>query len=289
MRIPSTRSLEAFVAVTRLGSLSSAGADIGMSIPALSRRIAALEADLGTSLFERHPRGLALTQAGERYHAQAVAAINLLRAAGEGLRRAERDVVRLTTFPSFAIRWLLPRLPAFASSHPEVEVEVRTSLAYEDLVAHDIDLAVRLVPDDYGAGVELIPIDLMPVWSPAHLAPMSRPSDLRGSTLLSPDHRPEFWREWLDGHGLDVAAMRVRHVDPLLLYELALTGAGVAIGIEPLATALLDQGRLEGMGSHRLRSSRSLQLIANRRAPSRSVVRFRDWLRLQTMTSDFAC
>lgn len=285
MRIPSTRSLEAFVAVVRCGSLSSAGADIGMSIPAVSRRIAALEADLGTRLFERHPKGLALTQVGESYHAQAVAAMDLLRAAGEGLRRADRDVVRLTTFPAFATRWLLPRLPTFVSSHPEVEVEVKTSLAYEDLVAHDIDLAIRIAPDDYHAGVELLPIHLMPVWSPAYLAPVSRPSDLRGSTLLSPEHRPEFWCEWLDGHGLDVAAMRVRHVDPLLLYELALTGAGVAIGIEPLATALLDQGRLEGMDSHRLRSSRSLRLMANQRHPSRAVVRFRDWLRLQIRTS----
>ena len=278
MRLPSTRSLEAMAAVARLGSLAAAAGELGMSVPALSRRIASLEAELGARLFDRAPRGLALTEAGAAFHAGIVPALDRLRAASAGVRRTDASVVKLTTIPAFATRWLLPRLPHFASTHPGIEVDVRTSLALVDLDMHDTDLAIRLAPDRGMPAPAFLPIHLLPVWNPARLGTLDAPAAAAGHVLLSPDHRPEFWREWLRAHDIDIATLKVRSVDALLLYELALAGAGVAIGIEPLATALLRSNRLCGMAGHRIRSERSFHLVARRAPLSRAARLFRDWL-----------
>jgi len=278
MRLPSTRSLETMLVVVRHGSLAAAAGELGMSVPALSRRIALLEAELGTRLFERVPRGLVLTDAGAIFHADVMPALDRLRAATAGVRRTDRNVVRLTTIPAFATRWLLPRLPHFASIHPGIEVDVRTSLAFEDLDACDTDFAVRLAPDRGMPGPTFLPIHLLPIWNPDRLGRLDSPSAVAGHVLLSPDHRPEFWHEWLRAHDIDLATPRIRDVDALLLYELALTGTGVAIGIEPLATALLRSNRLCGLTEHRIRSERSFHFVTRRAPLSRAAKLFRDWM-----------
>ena len=268
--------------VVRHGSLAAAAGELGMSVPALSRRIALLEAELGTRLFERVPRGLVLTDAGATFHTGVALVLDQLRAATAGVRRTDRNVVRLTTIPALATRWLLPRLPRFASVHPDIEVDVRTALAFQDLDAHDLDLAIRLAPDRAMPGPAFLPIHLLPVWNPDRLGMLDSPSAVTGHVLLGPDHRPEFWHEWLRAHDIGVATPRVRDVDALLLYELALTGAGVAIGIEPLATALLRGSRFRGLTGHRIRSERSFHIVVRRASLSRAARLFRDWLLSET-------
>jgi len=278
MRLPSTRSLEAMVSVARHGSLAAAGAELGMSVPALSRRIALLEQDLGMRLFDRLPRGVALTPAGAAYHAEVAPTLDRLRGATAKVLRAGRDTVRVTTIPAFATRWLLPRLPRFSAAHPGIEVDVRTSISLHDLEAQDFDLAIRLALRGDVDGDPLLPIHLLPVWSPSSLGEMLHPAELDGHALLGPDHRPEFWAEWFGAYGSASQAMRVREIDALLLYELTMAGAGVAIGIEPLVTPLLDQGRLNGMAGHRVRSARGFHLLLRLGRPSHAAKLFRDWL-----------
>lgn len=201
MRLPSTRSLEAMVAVARLGSLAAAGSELGMSVPALSRRIALLEADLGIRLFERLPRGFVLTSVGAAYHAQVAPALALLRSAGGGgVGRASGNTVRLTTIPAFATRWLLLSLPRFTAAHPGIEVDVRNSSAFEELDSRDIDLAVRLAPDSTMPDELLLPIHLFPIWGVGRTGPAT-PDALIGPALLGPDHRPEFWTSSRSGTG----------------------------------------------------------------------------------------
>jgi LysR family glycine cleavage system transcriptional activator len=118
----------------------------------------------------------------------------------------------------------------------------------------------------------------MPVWSAARPFAIEHPADVLAYPLLGPDHRPEFWREWLEGVGLE-AVGRPRGIDALLLYERALGGAGVAIGIEPLVSDLLRQGRLRGLDAHRLRSARSFFLLAGAAPPTRAARQFGEWLR----------
>ncbi len=283
MHLPATRTLEAFVATARLGSLTAAGASVGMSVPALSRRLSALEKELGVRLLERVPRGVVPTAAGKTYLAHAAAVLNRLQAAAAELRR-DAALVRVTTIPAFATRWLLPRLPAFADQNPGIDVDVRTSIDFERLDAGEFDYAVRLARDDEMATAPLLPIYLMPVWSAARQFVVEHPADVLRYPLLGPDHRPEFWREWLENVGLGDAVDKLRGMDALLLYESALGGAGVAIGIEPLVSDLLKEGRLRGMETHRLRSMRSFFLLTGAAPRTRAVRLFGQWLKSQTRT-----
>ena len=125
MSLPATRTLEAFVVAARLGSLAAAGARLGLSVPALSRRLSALEEELGARLLDRLARGVILTPAGSAYLIHAAAALDRLRAAADELRRGS-STVRVTTIAALATRWLLSRLPDFADRHPDIEVDVRT-------------------------------------------------------------------------------------------------------------------------------------------------------------------
>ncbi len=277
MSLPSIRSLEAFVATAQFGSLAAASARIGMSAPTLSRRLAELEERLKVRLLDRLPRGMVLTAAGARYLPHAVATIERLQLAAADLERNEA-VVRVTTIPAVATRWLLPRLSAFADRHAGIDVDVRTSLAFERLNTGAHDLAIRMAPDSEMAGMPpLLPIHLSPVWGGGRV-PIAGPADLIGRTLLGPEHRPEFWREWLRWAGLDPAAVRIREVDPLLMYERTLHEDAISIGIDPLVSGLLTAGRLQTLAAGRVRSTRSLFLLGLNETRKRAVRVFGSWL-----------
>lgn len=278
MHLPSTRTLQAFVATARLGSLTAASARVAMSVPALSRRLAGLEKELGVRLLERVPRGVVLTRAGNDYLAHAVAVLDRLQAAAAELQQDD-EIVRVTTIAAFATRWLLPRLPAFSARHPGIEVDVRTSIAFERLDVGQYDFAIRLALDHETTAEPLLPIHLLPVWSAAHPRAIRYPEDVLHHPLLGPDHRPEFWQEWLRGVGLGDQPARPRGIDALLLYEQTLSGAGVAIGIEPLISGLLRDGRLNALQAHRQRSARSFFLVEPPETRTRAARLFRGWLR----------
>lgn len=285
MRLPSTTSLEAVEAVARLGSFAAAGVELGLSVPALSRRVASLETRLGVRLFDRHARGVALTSAGAAYADRVASALLLLRNAGDSLGRPRRDVARVTTIPGFATRWLLPRLPAFSEANPGVEIDIRTSLAFENLETRDIDIAIRLAPESSGIGDLLLPVHVLPVWSAERFGALDDPASVLRCALLGPDHRPEFWSEWLEAHGMANSTPRIREVDALLLYELAITGAGVAIGIEPLVDGLVARGALVSMGCHRIRSSRSFFVLTRQGRLSHAARLLRAWLLREASSS----
>ena len=160
-------------------------------------------------------------------------------------------------------------------------MDVRTSIEFERLEAGGFDYALRLALSAEMPIAPLLPIHLMPVWSAARPLPIEHPADVLRHPLLDPDHRPEFWDEWLDGAGLGPASERRRSLDALLLYERALGGAGVAIGIEPLVSGLLQQGRLHGLRTHRLRSARSFFLLTSTQPRTRAARAFGLWLRRQ--------
>tara|TARA_R110002033_G_scaffold169344_2_gene209985 strand:- start:10696 stop:11547 length:852 start_codon:yes stop_codon:yes gene_type:complete len=281
MHLPSTRTLQAFVTTARLGSLAAASARSAMSVPTLSRRLAGLEKDLGVRLFERVPRGLVLTAAGNNYLVHAVAVLDRLQVAAGELGK-DATTVRVTTIPAFATRWLLPRLPGFSARHPGIEVDVRTSISFERIDASQYDFGIRLALDREMAIEPLLPIHLMPVWSVAHPRLIKHPDDVLNHPLLGPDHRPEFWQEWFCGVGLKGQKARPREIDSLLLYERALSGAGVAIGIEPLTSALVREGRLNALTTHRVRSARSFFLVEPAEIRTRAARLFRGWLQGET-------
>jgi LysR family glycine cleavage system transcriptional activator len=286
-RLP-LRSIEAFVVVARLLNLTRAAAEMGLTVPALSRRISLLEQEFGTALFRRLPRGLALTEAGDAYAAALAPAWAAMAQATEAARaRMPRRRVTVTTLPTFAANWLVPRLDRFQARHPEIEVGIETSIDLVDLRRRpDLDGAIRLGEGPWAghAADSLLPIDAYPVASPGYLAghaPVTSPRALLRHVLIDSNHRPEFWPEWFRAADIDAADCRRRGFDNLqLVHEAAAAGLGVAIGLGPLLQPYLDSGRLRRVLPGGVRLSRGFHLVrrADDAPANRAFDAFRDWL-----------
>jgi LysR family glycine cleavage system transcriptional activator len=255
-RLPPLNALRAFEAAARHLNFSRAADELSVTPGAVSQQIQNLEDYVGASLFKRTPRGLLLTDAAqtalpalrEAFDRLAEAA-SLLTAAVDGRR------LTLTAPPSFAAKWLVPRLGRFEASHPQVDVWLSADMELVDFGVGDVDLAVR-----YGAGpypgleaVRLMHETVIPVMSPELNAatPLERPADLARHVLLhdgSPDADDSCpdWQMWLAARGVKGVdgARGPRFNQSSLVIEAALSGRGVALAKRTLAQDDLDAGRL---------------------------------------------
>jgi LysR family glycine cleavage system transcriptional activator len=277
------RSVEAFVLVARFLSLPKAATALAITVPAVSRRIQLLERHLGTRLFDRLPRGLALTPAGESYIAALGPAWDAMQAATASARAPSQcNALKVTVIPTFAVNWLLPRL---ARRRPAaMEIEIETSPDIVDLSARaEIDCAVRLGRGPWAgtSSQTVLPVEAYPVASPAFVAAnrLARPEDLGRHTLIGSNHQPDFWPEWFRLSGLAADGPYTSFDNLQLVYEAAANGLGIAIGLDPLVRPYLDHGRLVRLWPGGVRLSRSFQLVRRtRRDRDRRIDRFHDWL-----------
>ncbi|HEX4711116.1 transcriptional regulator GcvA [Phenylobacterium sp.] len=255
-RLPPLNALRAFEAAARHLNFSRAADELSVTPGAVSQQIQNLEDYVGAALFKRTPKGLLLTDAAqtalpalrEAFDRLAEAA-SLLTAAVDGRR------LTLTAPPSFAAKWLVPRLGAFEQAHPQVDVWLSAAIELVDLSAGEVDVAIR-----YGAGRypalevhRLFSETVIPVASPDHLAehPLATPADLANHILLH-DGSPDLddscpdWSMWLAARGLkNIDAMRgPRFNQSSLVIEAAVNGRGVALAKRTLAQADLEAGRL---------------------------------------------
>jgi LysR family transcriptional regulator, glycine cleavage system transcriptional activator len=256
-RLPPLNALRAYEAAARHLSLSKAAEELSVTPAAISHQIRTLEDHLGVSLFRRDGRSLLLTDAGQACLpgirdgfdrlGEAIDAIDSLGMAG---------VLTVSVAPSFAAKWLVPRLDRFQEKHPEIDVRVSASMQVTDFSRDDVDLAIR-----YGAGryadlvvEKLLTESVFPVCSPNLLkdkAPLDNPQDLKGLTLLhddSPDNDESCptWEMWLKAAGVSGmdASRGPRFNQSSLVIEAALLGKGVALAKATLAATDLAEGRL---------------------------------------------
>ncbi len=255
-RLPPLNALRAFEAAARHLNFSRAADELSVTPGAVSQQIQNLEDYVGAALFKRTPKGLLLTDAAqtalpalrEAFDRLAEAA-SLLTAAVDGRR------LTLTAPPSFAAKWLVPRLGAFERAHPQVDVWLSAGMELVDLTAGEVDIAIRYGGGRY-PGLEvrrLMSESVIAVAAPAHLAetPLDRPDDLANHILLH-DGSPEVddscpdWPMWLAARGLKgVDGNRgPRFNQSSLVIEAAVNGRGVALAKRTLAQADLDAGRL---------------------------------------------
>ncbi|MBN9318869.1 MAG: transcriptional regulator GcvA [Caulobacterales bacterium] len=255
-RLPPLNALRAFEAAARHLNFSRAADELSVTPGAVSQQIQNLEDYVGAALFRRTPKGLLLTDAAqtalpalrEAFDRLAEAA-SMLTAAVDGRR------LTLTAAPSFAAKWLVPRLGRFEAAHPQVDVWLSAGMDVVDFNAGEVDLAIR-----YGAGrypglevTRLLSETVIPVASPEFLAehPLNSPADLKNAVLLhdgSPDADDSCpdWAMWLAARGVrDVDGTRgPRFNQSSLVIEAAAAGRGVALAKSTLAQADLDAGRL---------------------------------------------
>jgi LysR family glycine cleavage system transcriptional activator len=184
---------------------------------------------------------------------QIAAATEELSASGTG------GALMLSTVPSFAAKWLVPRLGRFRAAHPEIDLRISASLRLVDLVREDFDVAIRMGRGAYpGHRVDALFGEVMfPVCAPGLLAgpkPLKTPEDLRHHVLLHDVDVtasafaavPQAWRLWLERagvQGIDVERGQVFE-DSAMLLDAAAEGQGVALGRSALVAADLAAGRL---------------------------------------------
>lgn len=255
-RLPPLDLLAAFEAVARRGSITAAAAERFITQSAMSRQIQALEAALGVPVFERRHRALVLTAAGQRLLAATNAALAQLGEAVAAIRAPQPPApLALTTTPSFAALWLIPRLAGFTREHPGVDVRLDASFDKRDLQRDGIDLAVRYMPVDGGQGERLFGEVLVPVCSPAlrkrKLHPLTAPADLVHHTLLHVSDAggtsmPLEWEPWLQQLGQPNLQPQARLTFNSYneAVAAAVAGHGVALGRRPLIDALLKKRQL---------------------------------------------
>jgi DNA-binding transcriptional LysR family regulator len=247
--------LHTFEAAARRLSFTAAGEELFLSQSAVSRQIQQLEENLGTALFERRHRALALTEAG-RIMQRAVddSLERLLDAAARARPATAPRQVAITCTPGFASFWLIPRLARFTAEHPMVDVRVAATLEILDLQRSGIDVAVRFVPRAMGRGPLLFEEEVLPLCSPLLLAQPGRalrsPADLRHHTLLTvdvADAAPTMdWEPWLRQRHLEQvrAGNTLRFTQYSEAVAAAVAGQGVVIGRLPLLEELVRTGKL---------------------------------------------
>jgi DNA-binding transcriptional LysR family regulator len=167
------------VRLARTGSFSQAGKDLKLSQPSASRLIAAFERDLGTKLFVRSTRAVALTEAGADYLARIEPALAEIEEAGQALRGkgALRGNLRIGVPASAAIREVIPRLPAFLARHPDLRIDLAVDDGRQDLIREGIDVAIRFgkLEDSSATTVKIGTNPLLVAASPIYLKRAGRP------------------------------------------------------------------------------------------------------------------
>jgi LysR family transcriptional regulator, glycine cleavage system transcriptional activator len=256
-RLLPLNALRAFEAAARHLSFSRAADELSVTPAAVSQQIRQLEELTGMTLFDRNGRGLDLTETARAALPQLSEGFQRLAEASNLLREPpRRRQVSVSVAPSFAAKWLVPRMDRFQEAHPEVEVWISADMELANLSEGAVDVAVRYGPGHYEnlTAERLIAEAVLPVCSPRMVngaRPIRNPADLAGHVLLhdlSPDLDPSCpdWPMWLKARGVLGVDPRPgpRFSQSALVIEAAVMGRGVALAKRTLAQADLESGRL---------------------------------------------
>jgi DNA-binding transcriptional LysR family regulator len=282
-RLPSLNGLRAFEAAARLGSFVAAGEELNVTQAAISRLVRLLEDRLGFRLFERMPNGLALTPQGRALQPGLTAAFDAIAGITQQVAAMRSTpVLTLGLGPSFAVRWLIPRLAGFYRQHPDIEVRLATGGAINPF-NDDWTCGILLGNGDWpGHQAEpMFSADLFPVCARSVAQRLKKPADLARECLLEVEHAAEEWPLWLAA-----ARVKLRTQTPALRFDnyamalqAAVDGVGVAIGLRPYVVDDLASGRLVAPFKLAVPKGQAWYLVYRPfRQDDAALVAFRDWL-----------
>jgi LysR family glycine cleavage system transcriptional activator len=248
--LPSLNALRAFEAAARLGSFKAAAAELGVTHGAISQHVRLLEDWLRAPLFERHNRRVVLTPAARAYLSQIGPAFDQVASATSRYGYNDNAVLRVNAPATFALRWLVPRLPDFQEQYSCVKIRLETSNEALEALQESYDVIIRGGPDSfYGYSVySFLSEERLPVCSPALLdrLPIHTIHDLRRHTLLHTLSLPRLWEDWLAKAGVaDLKPDAELFLDHFYLtLQAAIDGIGIAMGPTALVSDDLARGRL---------------------------------------------
>jgi len=293
-KIPSLQALACFDAAARHESYTRAAQELALTQSAVSRQITGLENYLGQALFRRTRHGVALTERGSDYARQIAPRL-------QGLERDTLEAMsghgalqtlQLAAVPTFASRWLIPRLPLLARAHPELVVHIETRTRPFLFADTDVDAALYAgTPQQIlnWAGTRstlLLQEDLVPVCAPSLMSAgrMCTPAELSDMPLLQQSTRPQAWRQWFQT--AEVPAPLALAGPRYELFSMTVAAAVHAMGVALLPRLLIEPelagGQLVQACGHVLPAMRGYYLVTPESGENKPALgQFQAWLQRQ--------
>jgi LysR family transcriptional regulator, glycine cleavage system transcriptional activator len=248
--LPPWPALEAFIAAAKSLSFRQAAEELGLSAPAFTRRIQALERHVGVRLFDRDAERVSLTPAGRHY-------LHLVQPGFESLRTAAAFLapdarlrpLRLRISHSLAAIWLAPRLAQFGAEHPQIDLQLQSAGTPDDLDAGLIDVGIfySRMPLEGLAAERLFALEAFVVAAPSLAGtPLANLAEIAAHPLLDMTDPGEIWPDWLRAAGYAGTQPRKKFLfDSIeVMYQAAAAGVGLALGMRPIVDPFLAAGRL---------------------------------------------
>ncbi|WP_094855018.1 LysR substrate-binding domain-containing protein [Bordetella genomosp. 10] len=243
-------AVRAFLAAARRQSFTLAAADLHVTHGAISRQVRSLEDYLGVALFERRVRQVRLTPAGQQFLAEAGPALDQVAAAArQVMAQASGRAVRINVRPTFAVRWLIPRLSDFVAQYPGIEPQILTSIAPPNAPDLSYDIAIRRGLENWPDTLGMHPFledEALLVGAPRLMRGVTEPAALASLTLLLAKTRRTDWEDWKKHLGI----RRLRPKAQILfdhshfVLQAAIDGLGYTIAPVSLLANDLTDGRL---------------------------------------------
>ncbi len=290
-RLPSLNALRVFDVAARHLNFRLAAEELGVTQGAVAQQIRGLEAELGVALFERRPRGLALTETAQDYVVPIRRAFDLI-ADGTAALRPEPLHLTISVTPSFAAKWLIPRLTDFGEAHPAIDLRILATDRLANFQADAVDLAVRLGRPPFGAGLDadrLIDQIVIAVASPTLVAKRGKPDadgNLAKYPLLHDFH--DFWPAFLE-KAFPQKSRRatpptppkhVRFNQTALAIDAAIAGQGLTLASRFLVSDDIKAGRLVQVFATELRVGIDYYIVAPRKSRHpEALATLRHWLK----------
>ena len=293
MSLPPLATLRAFEAAARHQSFKQAASELGVTPTAVSHQIRLLEETLGVRLFDRKPRQVVLTDVGQELYPVLRDGFSSFAKAIDRIRnRPVSRSMTVSVIPSFAAKWLLPRLPRFQSAHPDIHLRLHTSPEAVDLAGGVADAAIRYGVGPYPglAAHKMFREQFVPLCSPA--LRLQKPEDLRNATLLHfdwlrPDDATPTWQRWgqvaersdcLPNAGISFS-------DDSHAIQAAIAGQGVVLGSPVMVRAEIDAGLLVMPFGPEIKGHYYHYVHTGRGENLREVEAFGDWIMREVASS----
>ncbi|MBR0645015.1 LysR substrate-binding domain-containing protein [Plastoroseomonas hellenica] len=300
--LPPLDSLWAFHTIAETGSVTAAAAELKVTQPAVSRRLRELEAALGCALVRRGPNAISLTDQGKRFARELRQGFAQLQAATRNLQ-AQNAPLRIRAYTTWALRWLIPRLPRFEEQNPGIDVEVSTSTAVVDLVREGVDAAIKTAPVDHPPSPKarrLQPVMIAPFAAPKRgnarragasvqgrqLGDRLLAGRLPGDRLLGSKVRAGDWAVWQRHAGLPPAAPPLLFESTTLAIQAALEGLGTVICSPAFVQEEVHAGRLVALSETSATTGDCYWLILPEGRVSPALRIFTEWLMREAAAED---
>lgn len=284
-RLPPLSALRPFEAAARLESFSRAAQELNLTHGAVSHQVRSLEEQLGVPLFARNGKRVALTAAGRAFAERVRAALEDISQAAEQLRVRRDDRLTVSVLPSFASRWLMPRLIRFMDAYPEYEVNVIATTALADFREDEVDVGIRFGKGPWPPFVceRFLDDEFFPVAS-AKLLKGKRPRsprELLGMRIIREDR--DLWDEWFNAAGVKMdkpLGGGPRFNDSTYALQAAARGEGIAMARRSIVYEDLERGTLRRLFDVALESPYHYWFVSPKDlAEMPKVVAFREWVK----------